>query len=847
MDRSQNAGSQNLVDSGYTYFAFISYRRTDSRWANWLKRRLQSYRLPQRTRRNHRDLPQRFSPVFLDKTNLTPGLLDEGLRAEVQASKYLIVICSRAAREKSQYLDDEIQYFLDGGGDPSRISPFIVDPSPRPEEECFPLRLRELCKKQTILGANIYDSGKRSAFLKVIARMHGLRLEEIESDDTRRRRKKTLIASLSGAAFLLCAAAAGYFCWDYYSPKTAYYLDYTERFGIPEGIGPLSEKEILSASGHYSIVSSRRRVRELRFENAFGQLKAHSSTADHDRPVRATYEYSENDELDKVTWYNTSGDLVLIMNYANLQTVDLQFETNDSYVGSTFLHANNPLEDSDLSGEQLQNVSRYLLDYDENGFLREMRYVSNPAYNNVAFDSDGISGLRYERDETGRVSRLWYLSYTGERGSARFPEDYRILGLNNGVAGISFSYNGKNEVEEYTYLDAEGAPIRNSREFASAKIVYDTSHNPVETRFYSVSGEPVRQTGGFSVYALEYDAHGNRTVSRFLGTGGEPVLNSDGFASAAAEYDSWGKMLRADFYGTDGKLTELPEGYASAVFEYGAAGKLSREDFLDCEGNPVLNSDGFASQTWRHDENGRVLETSYLGTDGKPVQNANGCARNTLQYNAQGRCELFSCFGVNGEPCLNKDGFSSFTQKYDEMGNLTELRFFGTDGKPILIAEGYALLRSVYDERGNLIAERYYGISEEPVLCSGGYASQEYEYDEGGRITQSRYYGADGNLIMLPSHFAMQRQSFNRSGKCAEVSYYGTDESLCLNADGFALLRMKYDDSGRLSETRYYGTDGAPILRAGGYAGFTSTFDKNGQLTLYQYLGADGEPVLSEN
>ena len=71
----------------YTYYAFISYKRQDEKWAKWLKRKLTSYRLPSRICREHRELPKRLSPVFLDRTNLTPGLLEEGLKSEVQAAR----------------------------------------------------------------------------------------------------------------------------------------------------------------------------------------------------------------------------------------------------------------------------------------------------------------------------------------------------------------------------------------------------------------------------------------------------------------------------------------------------------------------------------------------------------------------------------------------------------------------------------------------------------------------------------------------------------------------------------------------------------------------------------------
>ncbi len=68
-----DTGTELLRQEGYSYNAFISYRRTDSAWASWLKRRLLSYKLPRRTLKHHPTLPQRVSAVFLDKTNLTPA------------------------------------------------------------------------------------------------------------------------------------------------------------------------------------------------------------------------------------------------------------------------------------------------------------------------------------------------------------------------------------------------------------------------------------------------------------------------------------------------------------------------------------------------------------------------------------------------------------------------------------------------------------------------------------------------------------------------------------------------------------------------------------------------------
>ena len=126
--------------------------------------------------------------------NLTPGMLDEGLESEVQSSKYIIVICSRAAHNESKYLDDEIGYYLKGGGELSGVIPFVVESTDDPFKDTFPLRLQEEYEGSSAepFFINASSSNKHDAFLELVAYMHGLNPDEIKRDDKKDRISKCL-------------------------------------------------------------------------------------------------------------------------------------------------------------------------------------------------------------------------------------------------------------------------------------------------------------------------------------------------------------------------------------------------------------------------------------------------------------------------------------------------------------------------------------------------------------------------------------------------------------------------------------------------------------------------------
>ena len=52
----------------------ISYQRKDEEWADWLRNKLEYYRLPSNVRKQDASLPKEIHPIFRDALELAGGV-----------------------------------------------------------------------------------------------------------------------------------------------------------------------------------------------------------------------------------------------------------------------------------------------------------------------------------------------------------------------------------------------------------------------------------------------------------------------------------------------------------------------------------------------------------------------------------------------------------------------------------------------------------------------------------------------------------------------------------------------------------------------------------------------------
>lgn len=210
------------------YYAFLSYSHKDQELADWLHRELEKFRVPSALAGRLTAtgvVPRRLTPIFRDQQDLSAG---DDLAAEIEAalaaSQFLVVLCSPTA-SKSRWTNLEIESFKRTRPEGCVLAavaagePFASDIQGREEEECFPPALKykydrrghQTNKRAEPLAADFREGGegRRIAFLKLVAGMLGVGLDElVQREQTRRQRRLALLAAGSLAGMAITSALA---------------------------------------------------------------------------------------------------------------------------------------------------------------------------------------------------------------------------------------------------------------------------------------------------------------------------------------------------------------------------------------------------------------------------------------------------------------------------------------------------------------------------------------------------------------------------------------------------------------------------------------------------------------
>ena len=186
------------------YWAFISYSHKDAAFGRRLHRRLENYALPRRIvgRATSQGVaPRRLAPIFRDREEFSAANdLSTEVRAALQASRSLIVVCSPAAAA-SPWVAREVETFRALHPDRPVLAAIREGDPPA----CFPDALQRISPDGTSVEPLAADfrkgrDGAELGLLKLVAGILGIGLDELVQRDAQRRAQR--VTAVTAAALV---------------------------------------------------------------------------------------------------------------------------------------------------------------------------------------------------------------------------------------------------------------------------------------------------------------------------------------------------------------------------------------------------------------------------------------------------------------------------------------------------------------------------------------------------------------------------------------------------------------------------------------------------------------------
>ena len=818
------------------YFAFISYSSADVKWGIRLQKQLEQYRLPARLRKKYPGTPKRAFPIFRDDTDLAGFKVWASLERELEASRYLIVLCSPRSAA-STWVNDEIQYFIDHGRE-ERILPLIIDGIPNsgdPNTECFPPALRNMTDPP--LGVSVAKLGWRKAYLRMISTLLHIDYDELLLRDKRRRIRNGILRTVAG--ILLASGLTG-LVW-YNMEHSKFYNAYTLREEVPVGLYELTDQQRAVTNECYRITTRRGKVVRLETVNANGVAMApYWNTAFTDYPM-LEYQYDDEGQLITVIQKDATGmEITRKVLTANPDTneIAIDFRSPSNSLNAQSLSADMSASAIGQVGQDLRSeITRQRNTYDEAGRLLRSLYQRDNL-GTPACDSNGVYGKAYEYNEEGLVKRVWNLDASGQPFNCK-----------HGWAYEEYTYDQLGNPLTSGYFDTEGNPAWCADGYSSVKVTYDEKGNITRWEALDTNGQLTCAAKGFAVRNMTYSEAGFTLSEAYFDAEGNPVFSTEGFHEIRCDYDEKGRICCYRLYDTEGNPVYASKlCYAVKELTLDEDGRILEQRFLDTRGEAAFGTEtGACGFRYTYDENGYIEESTALNENWEPTMSKYGNVTVYSQRDGDGRLLLEECRDERGNLMRNSFNIAVATVQYDAFGNQTKISYFDENRQPCCSADGYASIEYAY-ENGNLVSETYFDPEGMPTLSTGYYHQCRMEYDETGNCLRWSYYDTEGNPVNLKEGYASLEQRYDVYGNVVAQYCFGADGAPACHRDtGACGMRWTYSPEGHAGSVSYLDAEGNPTVSKYGYATEKRTLDAVGRTLRSEYCDAQGNPIRCSN
>lgn len=647
------------------------------------------------------------------------------------------------------------------------------------------------------------------------------------------------------------------FCrfWNPDRVTIQFFADYVEDYGVPQGIFPLTKKQVAQRGKHYRFESSRNKLQRVVHANSYG-----TPIESSERPAIQQLTYDDKnghliyiDQFDPQSIQtfrlifsgaqrttmdyeriNSGGELVRAMGDQGRQTAGFENNINQSGI-QRWKVTRDAKGNSRFNSAANSRIQRWKVTRDAKGRIVRVEFKQLKS-NIPVSNTDGVFGHEYTLDHLGRVINVRYLGVENQ------PHTTQI-----GIAGRDFEYDGPN-LKRTIYVDVNGQPTLNEELWACIEELFDNHGNVIISRFCAPYGQLTYSKEHVAEYRYEYDEHGNCISGSFFDIHGTSCVCTDGFSSFKAKYDLSGNLIWEAFFGNDGKPCIVADGFASRGIKYDSKNNPIERTYFGIDGEPCCHILGHARISMRYDAQGNLTEQIYFDPEGNKCSINHGVATFRAKHDELGNMTSASYYGVDDQPTVHSQGFASFTAKYDEHGNAIEQHYFDVAGNPVACCEGYAVIITKYNDAGNMTDEAYLGIDGQPCLNIDGHSSFITIYDKQGNIVRQASFGIDGKPCIRKEGISSYIAKYDGRGNRIEETYFDSDQQPCVREDGYSTVKFVYDDHRRRVSESFFGPDGLACLRINGIingmASIHYEYDEQGNTIEEAYYGIDEKPIL---
>lgn len=408
-------------------------------------------------------------------------------------------------------------FYIDAGRQ-NNIIPFIVSGTPHAQdvhEECLPKALLDIPSEKELLGISVQEVGRSMAFIRLVATILNVRFDSLWQRHRRAKTRRCILAATVTALIIL----GSIFVWDYNRATYSYYADYVDRWGVPEGVIPLTDKQVSKRHGSYQFEYRRIpfgeqdayswRVAKVSYVNSALQPQKIIDTELTDRyPIQEIEYHKNSNAVARISYCDIFGKVLLrhiISERDGVPAAIADFIDSREQNGTVFVGAElTSMAQGPMGKDQNKSsITRYVYQRNKSGYIVRKTYHSNNDYQlsrSATCDADSIFGCSYTLDSLGRRVKLTYLGIDGAKAQTK-----------EGVSEKSYEYDQYGTISKVMYENLDGKPIMNVQLWAIAVNKTDKNGNIIETNYYDSEGKPTSDRHGIAKITEKYNEQGIRT------------------------------------------------------------------------------------------------------------------------------------------------------------------------------------------------------------------------------------------------------------------------------------------------------------------------------------------------